>query len=64
MVRRQVWSLVFDSTIVGVETDSGLTGYGEVCPWGRLIFPLTLKASVPVCELGPHLLGFNLQLDR
>lgn len=25
---------VFDSTIVGVETDAGLTGYGEVCPLG------------------------------
>ncbi len=25
---------VFDSTIVGVETDSGLFGYGEVCPLG------------------------------
>ena len=23
---------VFDSTIVGVETDEGVTGYGEVCP--------------------------------
>ena len=22
---------VFDSTIVGVETDEGVTGYGEVC---------------------------------
>ena len=25
---------VFDSTIVGVETDEGVTGYGEVCPLG------------------------------
>src|SRR6476659_9603394 len=25
---------VFDSTIVGVETDSGLVGFGEVCPLG------------------------------
>jgi L-alanine-DL-glutamate epimerase-like enolase superfamily enzyme len=23
---------VFDSTIVGVETDESITGYGEVCP--------------------------------
>ena len=25
---------VFDSTIVAVETDAGITGYGEVCPLG------------------------------
>ncbi len=25
---------VFDSTVVAVETDSGVTGYGEVCPLG------------------------------
>ena len=28
---------VFDSTVVGVETDDGLIGYGEVCPLGRSI---------------------------
>lgn len=27
---------VFDSTIVRVDTDSGLVGYGEVCPLGPL----------------------------
>src|SRR5262249_54106412 len=25
---------VFDSTVIAVETDSGLTGWGEVCPLG------------------------------
>jgi L-alanine-DL-glutamate epimerase-like enolase superfamily enzyme len=25
---------VFDSTIVAIETDGGVTGYGEVCPLG------------------------------
>jgi L-alanine-DL-glutamate epimerase-like enolase superfamily enzyme len=25
---------IFDSTIVGVETDTGLAGHGEVCPLG------------------------------
>ena len=25
---------VFDSTVVGVDTDDGMTGYGEVCPLG------------------------------
>ena len=30
---------VFDSTIVGVETDTGLVGYGEVCPLGPFYLP-------------------------
>ena len=30
---------VFDSTIVGVETDAGLVGYGETCPLGPLYLP-------------------------
>ena len=30
---------VFDSTIVAVETDHGLTGYGEVCPLGPFYLP-------------------------
>ena len=28
---------VFDSTIVAVETDEGITGYGEVCPLGPVL---------------------------
>ncbi len=51
---------VFDSTIVEIETDSGETGYGEVCPLG----PFYLPAYGPgvrtgLKELGPHLLGMN-----
>ena len=30
---------VFDSTVVAVETDAGLTGYGEVCPLGPFYLP-------------------------
>ena len=30
---------VFDSTIVRVETDEGLIGYGEVCPLGPYYLP-------------------------
>lgn len=48
---------VFDCTIVGVETDEGLTGYGEVCPLG----PFYLPAYGPgvragIAELAPHLI--------
>ena len=30
---------VFDSTIVGIETDAGLVGYGECCPLGPFYLP-------------------------
>ncbi len=30
---------VFDSTIVAIATDEGLTGHGEVCPLGPFYLP-------------------------
>ena len=51
---------VFDSTIVEIETDTGLVGYGEVCPLG----PFYLPAYGPgvrsgLEEIGPKLIGMN-----
>jgi L-alanine-DL-glutamate epimerase-like enolase superfamily enzyme len=49
---------VFDSTIVAVETDQGVTGYGEVCPLGPFYLPAYAEgARTGIAELGPHLLG-------
>jgi len=49
---------VFDSTIVGVETDAGLTGWGEVCPLGPFYLPAYAEGvRAGLRELGPHLLG-------
>ena len=49
---------VFDSTIVAVETDEGVTGYGEVCPLGPFYLPAYARgARAGIAELGPHLLG-------
>ena len=51
---------VFDSTIVGVETDTGLIGYGEVCPLGPFYLPAYAEGvRAGLKELGPHLLGFD-----
>src|ERR1700694_6057620 len=41
---RYAWSndnsvSVFDSTVVAIETDSGMTGYGECCPLGSAYLP-------------------------
>ncbi len=49
---------VFDSTIVGVETDTGLIGYGEVCPLGPFYLPAYANGvRAGLRELAPHLLG-------
>jgi cis-L-3-hydroxyproline dehydratase len=49
---------VFDSTIVGVETDTGLIGHGEVCPLGPFYLPAYAEGvRAGLRELGPHLLG-------
>src|SRR4029453_14819322 len=60
---------VFDSTIVGVETDTGLVGYGEVCPLGPFYLPAYAEGvRAGLRELGPHLLGEDprqlLKLNR
>ena len=49
---------VFDSTIIGVETDSGFTGYGEVCPLGSSYLPAYAKGvRAGLRELAPHVIG-------
>jgi L-alanine-DL-glutamate epimerase-like enolase superfamily enzyme len=51
---------VFDSTIVGVESDAGLTGFGEVCPLGPFYLPAYAEGvRAGLRELGPHLLGLD-----
>ncbi|HEY3898535.1 MAG TPA: cis-3-hydroxy-L-proline dehydratase [Chthoniobacter sp.] len=60
---------VFDSTIVRVETDAGLTGHGEVCPLGPCYLPAYANGvRAGLLELGPHLLGEDprelLKLNR
>ncbi len=49
---------VFDSTVVVVETDSDITGAGEVCPLGPVYLPAyAAGARAGLQELGPQLLG-------
>jgi len=49
---------VFDSTIVEVQTDAGLTGWGEVCPLGPFYLPAYGPgARTGIAELAPHLIG-------
>ncbi len=57
---------VFDSTVVAIETDAGVTGYGEVCPLGPFYLPAyAMGARFGIMELGPHLIGENpLELEK
>ncbi len=49
---------VFDSTVVVVDTDSGLSGYGEVCPLGSAYLAAYANgARTGLKELAPGLLG-------
>jgi L-alanine-DL-glutamate epimerase-like enolase superfamily enzyme len=49
---------VFDSTIVRVDTDTGHSGFAEVCPLGPFYLPAYAEGvRAGLRELGPHLLG-------
>ena len=51
---------VFDSTVVAVHTDEGITGFGEVCPLGPAYLPAYAKgARTGIAELAPKLLGLD-----
>ena len=63
---------IFDSTVVQVETDSGLVGHGEVCPLGPFYLPAYADGvRAGIKELAPHLLdcdprqlaALNRQMD-
>jgi cis-L-3-hydroxyproline dehydratase len=48
----------FDSVIVAITSDDGLTGWGEVAPLGNFYSPaFAAGARAGVAEIAPHLLG-------
>src|ERR1041385_9155441 len=57
---------IFDSTVVRLETDTGLAGHGEVCPLGPFYLPAYAEGvRTGLRELGPHLIGEDpLQVGR
>ena len=64
---------VFDSTVVAVETDEGITGYGECCPLGSSYLPSYARGvREGLKEIGPALIGtdptqlglVNQRMDR
>jgi len=57
---------VFDSTVVRIDTDAALTGWGEVCPLGPFYLPAYANGvRAGITELAPHLIGENpLELGK
>ncbi len=57
---------VFDSTVIRIETDTGLIGHGEVCPLGPFYLPAYANGvRAGIAELGPHLIGQDpRELDK
>jgi len=63
----------YDTTVVRVDTDEGMTGWGEVCPLGPFYLPAYARGVLSgLAELAPHLLGadprellaINATMDR
>ncbi len=51
---------VFDSTVVQIDTDAGITGYGEVCPLGPFYLPAYAGGvRAGLAELAPHVIGWD-----
>jgi len=51
---------VFDSTVVAIETDAGITGYGECCPLGPAYLPAYAEGvRAGIREIGPKLIGLD-----
>lgn len=49
---------LFDSTVVCIETDEGIVGYGESCPLGPVYLPSYAHGvRAGLAELAPHLIG-------
>jgi L-alanine-DL-glutamate epimerase-like enolase superfamily enzyme len=51
---------VFDSTVVELHTDAGISGYGEICPLGPAYLPAYANgARTGIAEIAPRLLGLD-----
>ena len=57
---------IFDSTVVRIETDTGLVGHGEICPLGPVYLPsYAAGARAGLAELAPTLVGQDpTQLEK
>jgi L-alanine-DL-glutamate epimerase-like enolase superfamily enzyme len=51
---------VFDSTVVEIHTNAGISGYGEICPLGPAYLPAYANgARTGIAEIAPRLIGLD-----
>jgi len=51
---------VFDSTVIAIETDAGMTGYAECCPLGSAYLPAYAGGvRAGLAEIAPKLIGLD-----
>lgn len=51
---------VFDSTVIAIETDGGITGYAECCPLGPVYLPAYAEGvRAGLRQIGPSLMGLD-----
>ena len=51
---------VFDSTVVRIDTDAGITGWGECCPLGSAYLPAyALGVRSGLAEIAPSIIGMD-----
>jgi len=51
---------VFDSTVVAVDTDAGISGYAECCPLGSAYLPAYARGvRAGLVEIGPKVIGLD-----
>jgi L-alanine-DL-glutamate epimerase-like enolase superfamily enzyme len=51
---------VFDTTVIAVETDAGITGYAECCPLGPAYLPAYANGvRAGLAEIAPKLIGLD-----
>jgi len=51
---------VFDSTVVEIQTNEGISGYGEICPLGPAYLPAyAAGARTGIAALSPSLIGLD-----
>ncbi|MEM7506029.1 MAG: cis-3-hydroxy-L-proline dehydratase [Pseudomonadota bacterium] len=50
----------FDTTVVAIDTDEGITGYGETCPLGPAYLPAYPQgARTGIATMAEHLIGWD-----
>jgi len=51
---------IFDSTVIELKTDAGISGYAECCPLGSTYLPsYAAGVRAGLKELAPHIMGLD-----